>query len=97
MGLIYRRLLHLIRTEMAREEDFNTALGKVNSSFTVCELWVSRILDTIEILDEELYEWFSYYLFECGGEWKVLIHGKQFTFSNDDEFIDFLCEVKKST
>lgn len=33
-----RELVHLIRTEMTREEDFNTAMGKVNSSFTVCEL-----------------------------------------------------------
>lgn len=92
-----RELVHLIRTEMAREEDFNTAIGKVNSSFTVCELWVTQMLNVMHILDEELYEWFSYYFFECGWEWKVLMHGTEYTFSTDDEFIDFICELKKST
>lgn len=91
-----RELVHLIRTEMDREEDFNTAIGKVNSSFTVCELWVTQMLNVMHILDEELYEWFSYYFFECGWEWKVLMHGTEYTFSTDDEFIDFICELKKS-
>ena len=97
MGLKYTReqyaeLLYLIREETEREHSVRKWLEKFTDWHIVAELWVARILDTLEILDPELYQEFSYALFECGKEWKVWIGDKEYTWSDDEWFINYLMD-----
>lgn len=88
----YTELLKVIREEQQREKEVTKWLEKFCDWHIVAELGIDRILDVLEIIDPELYQEFSYALFECWKEWKVWIDDKEYSWNTDEWFINYLME-----
>jgi hypothetical protein len=89
-----RELLKLIATEETKEREARKGLAFIMEGNGWLDLTAGMYEAIKLLLSVEVYDWLAYYLWECNRNGKVtLADGREFIFSTDDQFIDFLKET----
>lgn len=86
-------LLKLISEEEAKEKKVKEGIWHIIEWNGFCDItsWMFKALQLILPID--IYDWLSYYLWECNRKWNVTVaSGKTYIFETDTDFINYLEE-----